>query len=104
MPLSIENLDAYRTAMDLNRLIASLDFPKHRTHLRDQGLRAADSVVLNIAEGMGRGMRTNAGRNHFRIARGSLLEVYAVLDMLGHADTYRERIRTLDKLLYGLQR
>ncbi|MED5373383.1 MAG: four helix bundle protein [Myxococcota bacterium] len=104
MPLSIENLDAYRLAISLNRSIAALDFPKNRAHLRDQGVRAADSVVLNIAEGMGRGRLTNAGKNHMRIAKGSLLEVYAVLDLLNKADQHRVDIERLDRLLYGLQR
>lgn len=39
-----------------------------------------------------------------RIAKGSLLEVYAVLDLLNKADQHRAHIERLDRLLYGLQR
>ncbi|MSP55613.1 MAG: four helix bundle protein [Myxococcales bacterium] len=42
------------------------------SHLRDQLQRAADSVVLNIAE----------GRAHFRIAAGSAAERCAALDLI----------------------
>ena len=55
-------------------------WPTGTAHLKDQGTRAADSVVLNIAEGCGRGGR--AGLNHFRIARGSVGEALAVLDLV----------------------
>jgi len=49
-------------------------------HLRDQLKRAASSVVLNLAEGAGRG--TNADqRRFFQIAMGSLRESRAILDI-----------------------
>jgi len=48
--------------------------------LRDQAVRAAPPVVLNIAEGRARGGQ--AGRNHFKIALGSAAETCAVLDLL----------------------
>ena len=50
-------------------------------HIRDQFLRASQSIALNIAEGNGR--RTAADRsNFFTIARGSALECSAIVDIL----------------------
>ncbi len=79
-----ENLDCYKLALGVARWAASLRVPPGRAHLRDQLTRAADSVVLNIAEGCARG--GDAGRNHFRIAAGSAAEACAVLDLLAHAE------------------
>ena len=44
-----ERLDCYQLAVEVNRFIAQASFPPGRSHLRDQGLRASDSVVLNLA-------------------------------------------------------
>lgn len=104
MNLSIESLNAYQAARRINRRIVAFDFPPNRTHLKDQGIRAADSLVLNIAEGMGRGRLTRAGKNHFRIARGSLLEVFAVADLLEMGEPLKQDLRVADRLLWGLIR
>jgi four helix bundle protein len=104
MNLSIESLDAYRISVEINHFVAEHTYPQGRAHLKDQGIRAADSLVLNIAEGMGRGRQTKAGRNHFRIARGSLLEVYAVADLLKMGEDLKGKIRVADRLLWGLIR
>ena len=77
---SHESYDAYRLAVDVARWVRKTRWPAGSPHLRDQAMRAADSVVLNIAEGFGRAGA--AGRNHFRIARGSAAEVCAVLDLV----------------------
>ena len=45
-----ERLDCYRLAIEVNRWFSRAGFPRGRSHLRDQGLRASDSVVCNIAE------------------------------------------------------
>ena len=57
-----------------------------KASLKEQGCRAADSVVLNIAEGRARG--GGAGENHFRIALGSAAEVCAVLDLSRTGEPY----------------
>lgn len=75
-----ENLDCYRLALDVARWVADAAFPANSASLRDQAVRAAQSVVLNIAEGRARGGQ--AGRNHFKIALGSAAETCAVLDLL----------------------
>ena len=52
--LSYERLDAYRLALDFHRSLVPLARGRDLLSLRDQMLRAAESVVLNIAEGAGR--------------------------------------------------
>jgi len=71
--LSIEYVaTSFRTSEDLDGL--------HR-HARDQWLRAAQSIPLNIAEGNGK--RSLKDRNRFlEIARGSALECAAIQDIL----------------------
>ena len=75
-----ERFDVYRLAVEVNRWFASVTMPSGRSHLRDQGMRAADSVVCNIAEGLSKGRRGRAGRNSLRIALGEAGELCAVLD------------------------
>ncbi len=75
-----ERYDVYRLAVEVNRWFASVKMPHGRSHLRDQGMRAADSVVCNIAEGIAKGPRGRAGRNSLCIALGEAGELCAVLD------------------------
>ena len=79
-----ENLDCYQLAVAVARWVAAARFPPRCTHLTDQAVRAAQSVVLNIAEGAARG--GPAGRNHFRIALGSAAELCSVLDLVDVTD------------------
>lgn len=82
--LSHETLDAYRLAVEVARLVRRTKFPAGDSSLRDQAKRAADSVVLNLAEGC----HAQGGNRakHFRIARGSAAEVCAVLDLVDLPD------------------
>jgi four helix bundle protein len=100
-----EGLDCYRLAVGISRWAAGLAFPIHRRHLRDQLVRAADSVVLNIAEGAGKGPG-DSRRNHYRIAMGSAAEVAAVLDIadLPEATARQEEARRIGAMLAVLQR
>ena len=52
-------------------------FPSGRTHLRNQGLRASDSVVLNLAEGLPN-RKKPMGKRHLRVALGSAAEAAVV--------------------------
>lgn len=79
-----ETLDCYRLSVDIARWLATTRFPPRHADLADQATRAAQSVVLNIAEGMGR--EGQARRNHLRIALGSAAEVCAVLDLVALPD------------------
>ncbi len=94
----IKNFRTYDLAVAFYRHITSLEFPRH---LRDQLLRAASSIALNLAEGDAR--RTTADRlRFFNIAFGSLKECQAILDLDGSAD--REAAELADKLAAFLYR
>ena len=75
--LNHERLDVYRVALDVARWARATEFPRGDSALRDQAKRAADSAVLNIAEGSTQ--RGRARANHYRIAAGSAAEACAVL-------------------------
>ena len=75
-----ERLICYRLALKVARWLHATRFPRGATDLRRQAVRAADSVVLNIAEGASR--QGDAAKNHFRIALGSAAETCAVLDLV----------------------
>jgi four helix bundle protein len=78
--LSHESLDAYKLAVSVARWMRKTRFPYGDASLKDQARRAADSVVLNIAEGAYRDGKERL--KHFRIARGSAAEACAVLDLI----------------------
>src|SRR5260370_38920789 len=74
-----ENLSAYQVACEL--LVAVKNAAIGDSKLRDQALRAAKSVCLNIAEGTG---RTGADQKRvFVIARGEASETVAALHIAG---------------------
>jgi four helix bundle protein len=78
-----DRLDVYRLAIEYTA--DSFDLAKdlngiHR-HARDQWLRAAQSIPLNIAEGNGKRGPKDRGR-FFEIARGSAFECAAIQDVL----------------------
>ncbi|MFM7923434.1 MAG: four helix bundle protein [Planctomycetaceae bacterium] len=78
-----DRLDVYRLAIDYVALVfesASTLYGVHR-HARDQWLRAAQSIPLNIAEGNGKRSRKDRAR-FLDIARGSALECAAIQDVL----------------------
>ena len=78
-----DRLDVYRLAIeyvadafDVSKSLGGL----HR-HARDQWLRAAQSIPLNIAEGNGKRSLKDRAR-FFDIARGSAFECAAIQDVL----------------------
>ena len=78
-----ERLDVYQTAL---RYMAEVFVRSGRLngpfrHARDQWLRAAQSIPLNIAEGNGKSGVADR-RHYFEIARGSALECAAIQDVL----------------------
>ena len=97
---------AYDLALDIIRALQSplAIVRRHNAALAKQGTNAADSVLLNLAEGSGRDRL-----HHFRIALGSLREVAAVLDIaaahgwLAAPPVAAERDR-LCGMIYSLQR
>ena len=80
---SFERLDAYRVAITFAELAhpVARQLPRTKGQLGDQLERAAESIVLRIAEGAGCELRSADQRRHFRAARGSAMECAAVLDI-----------------------
>ena len=74
-----ERLLAYQLAVEVRRRMADLRWRTGDGDLKNQGLRAAASIALNLAEGRAR--QGKARVNHYRIALGSAAEVSAVLDI-----------------------
>ena len=97
--LDHERLDVYRVAVELDAEVVRICRRVGRGHgwLRAQAQDASGSVVLNLAEGLGRAGADRA--QHLRIARGSALEVDAALMLLWHrgacAAADRARVREL---------
>jgi four helix bundle protein len=78
-----ERLDVYQAAL---RYMAEVfarsgQLKGQFRHARDQWLRAAQSIPLNIAEGNGKSGVADR-RHYFEIARGSALECAAIQDVL----------------------
>ena len=80
-----KDLKAYQHARRLNVLSRPLikRLPESERDLADQWRRACNSVALNLAEGVSR-----RGSKEFRrfadMARGSLVELEAILDLAQH--------------------
>src|SRR4051812_45916991 len=78
-----QNWPVYESALDFVAQAYRLcsDLPKDSaTGLRDQLRRASQSIPLNIAEGCSR-YTSKDKANFFRIARGSVFECVAILDV-----------------------
>jgi four helix bundle protein len=82
MMLDHERLDVYQLALDFlvfaNGVIEAL--PRGRRHLADQFTRASTSIVLNLAEGVGKHSKPDK-RRFYVTARGSATESAALLDV-----------------------
>jgi len=106
-----ERLCVYQKSLAMLELVHALGYLPGEYDLRDQLRRAAASVVLNIAEGASRQSRPDK-RRFYLIARGSLSEVSAALDILRirgklTPDRYNELRDTLieiARMLGGLAR
>ena len=93
-----ERLDVYQLAIEYialtYRIAKSLHGPKR--HVRDQWLRAAQSIPLNIAEGNGKQSMKDKSR-FFQIARGSALECAAIHDILSSFDAIDHELNSICK-------
>lgn len=79
-----QKLEVYIKARDFHISCKSiLNKNKHERYVKDQLGRASYSVVLNIAEGSAKQTKPDR-KNFFTIARGSVFECVAILDILHH--------------------
>jgi len=105
-----DRLDVYRLSIEYvaASFVVAKQLNGHHRHARDQWLRAAQSIPLNIAEGNGK--RSLKDRNRFLdVARGSALECAAVQDILAatdglDTDQHGELKRSLKRIVSMLTR
>jgi four helix bundle protein len=97
--LQHERLDAYAVAVELDGAVVAIAQHAGRGHgwIADQALRASASVVLNLAEALGREGADRA--RALRIARGSALELDAALTLMQHRGACRTEARAAAKRL-----
>jgi four helix bundle protein len=81
--LSFQRLDVYQRAIVLLALVYEIvaEVPRGHAERCDQLVRAAESVVRNIAEGAGRWSDADSSK-HYKIARGEAMEAGASLDIM----------------------
>ena len=72
------NFTTYQIAVQFYHGVTRLKLPHH---LRDQLIRAASSIALNLAEGAGKRQFPKEQRRFYIIAMGSFRESRAVLDL-----------------------
>lgn len=80
--LGFEKFRAYQRALEFYSFVQPLfeNTPPGNSAIIDQFRRAALSIVLNIAEGSGKGAGKDRNR-FYRVAIGSAMEVGALLDV-----------------------
>lgn len=108
-----KDLKAYQHARRLAVLSRPLikRLPSSESDLADQWRRACNSIVLNLAEGVSR-RGSKEWRRFTDVARGSLVEVEAVIDLVQHLGLFEpaeleEVNATRDecaRMVYGLLR
>nr|MBP6314311.1 four helix bundle protein [Chitinophagaceae bacterium] len=98
-----QKLEVYKKAKLFHRNCKlMLGKQKQERYVNDQLGRASFSIVLNIAEGSGKAF-PNDRKNYFTIARASIFECVAILDVL-HDDeginheTYELNLKLADEL------
>jgi len=81
--LSFQRLDVYQRAIEFLALVYDVvrDLPRGNADRADQLIRAAESVVRNIAEGAGRWSEADTA-SRYKIARGEAMECAASLDVM----------------------
>jgi four helix bundle protein len=110
MKFEFQNLTVYQRAKDFHQAAKLIIADKGlKSYEKDQLSRASFSIVLNIAEGSGRFSKRDR-QNFFVIARGSVFECVAILDVLQDnrvlSQDEFERLETmadeLSRILYAM--
>ncbi len=94
----MKNFRTYDLAVSFYRHVEPLSM---KSHLKEQLLRAASSIVLNLAEGNGKPSCRDQVR-FFRIAMGSLRETQAILELGNVKDEISDCADKLGGSLYRL--
>jgi four helix bundle protein len=102
MQMAHERLDVYQLALQVGRWTIQSRWPRGTADLKNQAIRAATSVALNIAEGSRR--RGKAQTHHFEIARGSVAEALTALQLVDLAGGAQQQhnLRRIDRMLEKL--
>ena len=82
----MKNFRSYQLSVTFYQMVKTLKLPRH---LKDQLLRAASSIALNLAEGRGKRTTTDQ-RRYFYNAFGSIRECQAIFDL--HSDCHTSEI------------
>ena len=103
--LNFQKLDVYQQSIRFLALASELaeSLPRGNAERIDQLIRAAESVLRNIAEGAGRWSTADA-KKHYKIARGEAMECAASLDVLRvrgliAVDIYERGLLHLEKVV-----
>jgi len=98
-----QKLEVYRKAklyyIDTKEIV---NMVKLEPYIKDQLSRAAFSIPLNLAEGSGKFSKADR-RNYFTVARASLFECVAILDILNDEKkindaVYQSQLKHADEL------
>ena len=112
MTFDFEKFPVYKLALSFTEAIDGLtqeaNLPKN-SRISDQLIRASLSIPLNIAEGAGRYHKADK-KNFYIIARGSVFECVAILDILNNKQGIKQEthikfykiLEELSKMLSGL--
>jgi four helix bundle protein len=105
-----QKLEVYKKAKVFHNEISQfINSSKPDKSVKDQLSRASFSIALNIAEGSGRFSKPDR-RNFFVIARGSVFECVAILDILSDQQLIEEtsfrsflnKANELSRILYTM--
>lgn len=109
--LSYQKLEVYKKAFNLNKTVYTLlkENPKIPAYAKNQLGRSSLSIVLNIAEGSAK-FTNKDRRSFFVIARGSVFESAALIDILyseneisiGLKEELENGLEEISKILYTM--
>jgi len=95
----MKNFKTHKKAVVFYKEISNVKFPYF---LKDQMLRAASSVALNLNEGAGKFSKKEQIR-FYNIALGSLMECQSILELQSLENTrYFELANEIGRMIWGL--